>query len=118
MILRAQTIRRLCSTSTPLVSPFYERTVLKGRAFGLSCSGYDVRIAENLKLQPRKFALASTMERFIIPDNILFQVCDKSSLARQGVQAFNTIGEPGPSLLYTKHNQFGGWSPSYVRSRP
>lgn len=89
-ILSAQSIRSIQG----LIEPFCERTIIYGMSFGLSCSGYDVRIAQSVDISSNKFLLASTIERFQIPNNILAQVTDKSSWARQGLSLFNTILEP------------------------
>jgi dCTP deaminase len=89
MILPAQTIRQIKP-----VSPFSERTVHNGMTFGLGPAGYDVRIAERVDLGVQS-VLASTLERFEMPDDVLGQVCDKSTWARRGVAVQNTIIEPG-----------------------
>ena len=92
MILPAQNIRKLRG----IIEPFHERTVLNGMSFGLSSAGYDVRIAETLWLTPtNRFALASTIEKFVIPRSIVGMVHDKSSWARRGLSLFNTVIEPG-----------------------
>jgi dCTP deaminase len=90
MILSAQSIRK----RRP-VDPFHERTALNGMTFGLSAAGYDVRIRESVILRPGDFALASTLERFTMPDDLLARVADKSSWARKGLTAQNTVVEPG-----------------------
>lgn len=91
-ILSGQTIRR-----TGCVAPLRPRTVDPrcGMSWGLSAAGYDVRVREKQLLRPGDFFLASTVERFQMPDNILAQVTDKSTLARRGVAVQNTIIEPG-----------------------
>lgn len=78
-----------------MVEPFCERTVLDGMSYGLSAAGYDVRVRERVALAPGGFMLASTLERFDIPPDILAKVSDKSSLARRGIAVQNTIIEPG-----------------------
>lgn len=96
MILSAQSIRQLChNTDTAMISPFHERTVAHGMTFGLSTAGYDVRIKQDLYLEPGGFLLASTIEHFHIPNDILAIVHDKSSLARRGLSVFNTVVESG-----------------------
>lgn len=90
MILSAQSIR----FRRP-VFPFYERTVLNGMTFGLSSAGYDVRIRERVVLRPGDFALASTVERFTMPNDLIARVADKSSWARKGLAVQNTVIEPG-----------------------
>lgn len=100
MILPAQTIRALCNPPAflnlrPMVTPFFERTVINGMTFGLGPSGYDVRIAQDVHLNGGGFTLASTMESFAIPNDILASVADKSTWARRGIALQNTIIEPG-----------------------
>lgn len=94
MILSGQSIRRLCQEGF-LVSPWTERTVINGKSSGISIAGYDIRIAEYIILDPQQFRLASSVERFKMPDNILGMVKDKSSWARKGLSVFNTVIEPG-----------------------
>jgi dCTP deaminase len=101
MILSAQSIRRLCNPPgfigiRPMVHPFSERAVSHGLSYGLGPAGYDVRIRERVILHGRGgFALASTIEEFAIPADIMPRVMDKSTWARRGLQAFNTTMEPG-----------------------
>lgn len=90
MIIPAQEIRR-----RGIFSPFNERTVIRGRSFGLSSAGYDVRVAESITLFPGDFLLASTMEHFTMPDDLLGYVKDKSSWVRAGLHVHNTVVEPG-----------------------
>jgi dCTP deaminase len=95
VILPAQEIRSRCASSAPMISPFVERDVVRGMSFGLSAASYDVRIAESVTLDPGEFVLASTMERFCIPNDVLIVVHDKSSWARRGLAVQNTIFDPG-----------------------
>src|SRR5690606_17625145 len=100
-VLSGQTIREL-----GIFSPHCERTRHEesGLTYGLSAAGYDVRIRVDLVLAPqhrldprvgRSFALAVTVEHFDMPSMVLGRVCDKSTLARMGLQVFNTVIEPG-----------------------
>lgn len=41
------------------------------------------------------FVLASTMDEFQTPNNLVGQVKDKSTWARRGLSVFNTVIEPG-----------------------
>ena len=77
------------------IRPFKDRTTLNGCTFGLSAAGYDVRIAEDVFLWPGRFLLASTVEYFDMPDDVVGIVHDKSTWARQGLSVFNTVIEPG-----------------------
>lgn len=90
MILPGQVIRDLKP-----VEPFRERTVRNGMSYGLSHAGYDVRIAEDLFLEPGGFSLGSTVEKFDMPDDVVGFVHDKSTWARRGLSLFNTVIEPG-----------------------
>lgn len=92
MILSGQTIRRL-----GIITPFHERSVheLTGMSFGLSHAGYDIRLENNILLNPHGFELGVSMEHFDMPPNVMARVADKSTLARQGISVFNTIIEPG-----------------------
>lgn len=90
MILPAQEIRKFKP-----VTPFVERSVHNGMSYGLSSAGYDVRIAESVYMSKGVMFLASTMERFQMPTDIVGMVHDKSSWARRGLSLFNTVIEPG-----------------------
>jgi len=90
MILPAQTIRNLKP-----VTPFHERTKEFGMSYGLSAAGYDIRIAEDVDILFGEFSLASSMEHFNMPDDVLAYVKDKSTWARQGLAVQNTVIEPG-----------------------
>ena len=90
MILPAQTL-----SAKPPLTPFVTRRTAFGLSYGLSPAGYDVRIAEMLILWPGRFALASTIERFDMPDDVLGVVHDKSTWARRGLACQNTVIEPG-----------------------
>lgn len=124
-ILSAQTIRRRSTyegnTGYNLITPFNERTEIvwfDGRwitvkalgetigydktasqlprfSFGLSSAGYDIRIAETIWLWPFFGRLASAIERFRMPKDVLGIVHDKSSWARRFVTVQNTVIEPG-----------------------
>ena len=80
-----------------MLTPFVERQQhgQSGTSFGLSACGYDVRLAQKRTLAPGDFVLASTMERFVMPRDVMAQVADKSTWARRGIAVQNTIIEPG-----------------------
>jgi dCTP deaminase len=80
----------------PLEPMLRTKEKANGVSYGLSEAGYDVRIAQSVTLSGRsRFALASTFERFHMPDNLVGIVHDKSTWARQGLSVFNTVIEPG-----------------------
>jgi dCTP deaminase len=87
-------IRKLC-VEHGLIMPFNERVVVRGKSFGLSTAGYDIRIAQTIRLAPGDYVLASSVEHFNMPDNLLGIVHDKSTWVRQGITVQNTVIEPG-----------------------
>lgn len=89
-ILSGQTIRR-----RGILMPFHERTQSHGMTFGLGPAGYDVRVAESFTLAPGAARLASTVEHFTMPTDLLGRVADKSTWARRFIVLQNTIIEPG-----------------------
>lgn len=90
-----------------------------GVSHGLGEAGYDIRLKQDITFNPPKwfglgkpsikrvddnrvssifrsrFVLASAIEEFQMPTNLVAKVCDKSTWARQGVSVFNTVIEPG-----------------------
>jgi len=90
MIASGQILRQLKP-----VSPFCERTKFNGMTYGVGPAGYDVRIDQDLTLDPGEFALASTLELFDMPNMLLGIVHDKSTWARLGLAVQNTVIEPG-----------------------
>jgi dCTP deaminase len=112
MIIPAQTLRQLKP-----VEPFVERTRHHGMTFGLSPAGYDIRIAQDVKLSRlRSFVLASSVERFVMPADLIAQVCDKSSWARRGVAVQNTIIEPGWRGYLTLELTYARWWPIRIKA--
>jgi dCTP deaminase len=91
MILSAQSIRKRVG----MIVPFTERSVFMGMTYGLGPAGYDVLIAENKIIRPGEFFLASTVEHFSMPNDVVAMVKDKSSWARKGIVLQNTVIEPG-----------------------
>lgn len=87
-----------------------------GVSYGLSEAGYDIRIKQSVifdradggrrivgvmlpghepDFNEGRFALASTIEEFQMPDNLVGIVHDKSTWARRGLSVFNTVIESG-----------------------
>lgn len=115
MIASYQTLKRINKTTAGLapLSPFEERTRHNGFTYGLGPAGYDIRIAEEVLLNPGDFRLASSMERFMMPNNLLGVVHDKSTWARLGLCVQNTVIEPGwegfLTLELTNHQKGEIW---------
>lgn len=89
-----------------IVPHFSRKNVTYGEnkfTFGEGPAGYDVRVefARNttdgigMQLSPNGFMLASTMEEFFMPPDVIGFVCDKSSWIRRGLSVHNTVIEPG-----------------------
>ena len=111
MILPAQDIR-----DRRMVTPHHERSVVRGMSYGLSSAGYDVRIAQDVLLWPGRFVLASTVERFDMPPDVLGSVADKSTWARRGVAVQNTIIEPGWRGFLTLELTMHAWRVLRIRA--
>ena len=83
-----------------------------GVSHGLSEAGYDIRLAQDIWLHPfKRFALASSMEEFCIPNNMIGICHDKSTNIRRGVSVFNTVLECGWSGFLTIELGYHGWRP-------
>ena len=117
MILSAQSIRELCLFAH-MITPFVERTDWRGSTHGLGPAGYDIRLKDNVLLAPGgergSFQLASSLERFIMPRNLIGLVKDKSSHARAGMSVFNTVLEPGWTGWLTLELVNHGWHPLHL----
>lgn len=82
--------------SWPLKPMLASKQRFKGISFGLTEAGYDIRIKQSLTLSPNnRFMLASTVEEFNMPNDLVAVVHDKSTWARKGLSVFNTVIEPG-----------------------
>ena len=111
MILSAKSLRLIKP-----VQPFVERGVVRGRSFGLSVAGYDIRIAESHLLCEGQFTLGSSLEKFDLPNNVVALVKDKSSWARVGLSVFNTVAEPGWKGFLTLELKNQGHSPLRIEA--
>lgn len=81
-----------------------------GVSFGLSEAGYDIRIKQEVVLHPfRRFRLASSVERFTMPNDLVAIVHDKSTWARRGLSVFNTVIEPGWEGFLTLELVYHRW---------
>lgn len=90
------------------LKPMMEEKIIhySGTSYGLGEAGYDIRIkqsiffsgnslyVENEKI-PGNFCIASSIEKFKMPNDFVAIVHDKSTWARQGLSVFNTVIEPG-----------------------
>lgn len=94
-----------------------------GTSYGLGEAGYDIRIKQEVRFKPMtmgpevwingqpeygRFCLASAMEEFQMPNDLVGIVHDKSTWARQGLSLFNTVIEPGWKGFLTLELVFHG----------
>lgn len=98
----------------PIKGMLAEKYRCHGVSFGLSEAGYDIRIKQNIQFfkdgdirrvgvmypdgpdfSEGRFVIASAIEEFNMPSDLVGIVHDKSSWARQGLSVFNTVIEPG-----------------------
>lgn len=72
---------------------YRDKFVFEYDGYALSGGGgdypsYDLTLAENVCLTPDyPFALSYAIEKFNVPDNIMMIVCNKSTIARLGINA-------------------------------
>ena len=93
--------------AAPIKGMINDKMRQHGVSFGLSEAGYDIRIKQSVwfrpdggvvvddKYQDGNFTLASAIEEFQMPQNLVGIVHDKSTWARQGLSIYNTVVEPG-----------------------
>lgn len=96
-----------------------------GVSYGLGEAGYDIRLKQDIIYFPKenrvgvkkgdryvetegRFILASAIEEFDMPLDLVGVVHDKSTWARQGVSVFNTVIEPGWKGFLTLEIVFHG----------
>jgi dCTP deaminase len=91
----------------PIRGMITEKRREHGVSWGLSEAGYDIRIKQSIwfrrdggvvvddKYKNGNFTLASAIEEFQMPHNLVGIVHDKSTWARQGLSVFNTVVENG-----------------------
>jgi len=97
--------RRLIEAA-PIKGMINDKMRQHGVSFGLSEAGYDIRIKQSIWFRPDggvvvdgkykdgNFTLASAVEEFKMPSDLVGIVHDKSTWARQGLSVFNTVIEP------------------------
>ena len=92
----------------PIRGMISEKRREHGVSWGLSEAGYDIRIKQDIVftvdgglwidgyyVSHEQFALASAIEEFQMPSDLVGIVHDKSTWARQGLYVFNTVIESG-----------------------
>lgn len=113
LLIQAEPILKMRKHATKTAGP-------GGTTFGLGEAGYDIRIKQEIHFHSGadgvryisvkdpldtkdrtcwygegRFALASAIEQFEMPNDLVGIVHDKSTWARRGLSVFNTVIEPG-----------------------
>jgi len=93
--------------AAPIKGMINEKRREHGVSWGLSEAGYDIRIKQEVVFEAGNtwmdgrwmgegsFCLASAIEEFNMPSDLVGIVHDKSTWARQGLSVFNTVIESG-----------------------
>lgn len=98
---------------------------------GLGEAGYDIRIKQDIRFKRvlglfpfhkigdgrwklGSFTLASAIEEFEMPPNLVGIVHDKSSWARRSLSVFNTVIEPGWKGFLTLELVYHGQEPLHI----
>lgn len=101
--------------SRPIKAMMHEKVRGPLTSYGLSEAGYDIRIKQDVWLYPlRRFKLASAIEEFNMPTDLVGIVHDKSTWARKGLSVFNTVIEPGWKGFLTLELVYHGWWPLHI----
>ena len=96
----------------PITDMLLHKVKNRGVSHGLGEAGYDIRIKQDVLLMPfSRFRLASTIEQFDMPEDLVAIVHDKSSWARRGLSVFNTVIEPGWKGYLTLELVYHRWFP-------
>lgn len=78
-----------------MIDPLRQAYISKGASGGLGPCSYDVCIDQTIWLWPFWGRLASTVEAFNIPHNVMGLIKDKSTWARRFTLVQNTLVDPG-----------------------
>lgn len=102
--------------AAPIVDMLPEKHREHGVSYGLAEAGYDIRLKQDITfarnafeepvifidepgspgaMRKGRFTIASAIEKFSMPEDLVGVVHDKSTWARRGLSVFNTVIEPG-----------------------
>jgi dCTP deaminase len=102
--------RQALLNAAPMRGMINEKRRSHGVSHGLSEAGYDIRIKQDVTLHPfKRFTLASAIEEFQMPVDLVGIVHDKSTWARRGLSVFNTVIESGWRGFLTLELVYHGW---------
>lgn len=122
MVINGQALLK----AAPIKEMLDHKVKHNGVSHGLAEVGYDIRVKQTVVFEPgpdnlrpivtvdnrRKFGrfmIASAIEEFDMPNNLVGIVHDKSTWARKGLSVFNTVIEPGWRGFLTLELVFHGW---------
>lgn len=90
----------------------------KGFSGGLCECGYDISLAQDvIMFLGRRFVLASAVEEFNMPNDLMGRVLNKSSWARRGIDASMTTNiEPGWKGFLTLELRYSGIKPIKIEA--
>ena len=141
MIVNGTRLLKAC----PIKSMLTRKHRFEGTSHGLAEAGYDIRINQTITFSPisfwggpkitvdsenpalehpfhdsreitkSRFVLASAMEEFQMPNDLVGVVHDKSTWARKGLSVFNTVIEPGWKGFLTLELVFHGNEPVTIK---
>lgn len=125
--------------AAPIIDMLGTKEKAHGASHGLAEAGYDIRIKQTIRFAPQapdyvncvhwviepgdehtqcvlpyrpgRFTLASAIEEFTMPENLVGIVHDKSTWARKGLSVFNTVIEPGWKGFLTLELVYHGTKP-------
>ncbi len=113
-------------SASPIRDMLTNKQTEHGVSYGLTEVGYDIRLKQEVRFerptktsrmmcylanirQGHRFLIASAMEEFDMPNNLVAIVHDKSTWARKGLSVFNTVIEPGWRGFLTLELVYHGW---------
>lgn len=124
--------------ASPIKSMVNAKIKDHGVSYGLAEVGYDIRIKQDICFFPERFhimgeqlrpvtytidqstitygrfCIASAIEEFDMPNDLVGIVHDKSTWARKGLSVFNTVIEPGWNGFLTLELVFHGSEPLHI----
>jgi dCTP deaminase len=102
--------------ATPIDYMSSTKNIFKGVSWGLTECGYDIRIKQDIWMfLGRRFILASTIEHFNMPTNLMGRILNKSTWARRGLDASMTTNiEPGWRGWLTLELRYAKCKPLFI----
>lgn len=102
----------------PIKNMVDSKQTSNGFSWGLTECGYDIRIKQDVTMfLGRRFVLASAIEEFDVPPNLMGRVLNKSTWARKGIDASMTTNiEPGWKGFLTLELRYSGVMPIHIKA--